>query len=79
LLQSSGRDAFRHPEGFKELDIALREDARFLEDLSHRLSYYERGDVDKTAKEIGQIRAEVIKELFPPVRARDKKSKDAQP
>jgi len=79
LLQGSGRDAFRHPEGFKELDIALREDARFLEDLSHRLSYYERGDVDKTAKEIGQIRAEVIKELFPPVRARDKKSKDAQP
>ena len=66
LLQSSGRDAFRHPEGFKELDIALREDGRLLEDLSHRLSYYDRGDVDKTAKEIEQIRAKVIKELFPP-------------
>ena len=70
LLQSSGRNAFRNPEGFKELDIALREDGRLLEDLSHRLSYYERGDVDKTAKEIEQIRAEVIKELFPPVRTR---------
>ena len=79
LLQSAGRNAFRNPEGFKQLDIALRVDGRFLEDLSHRLSYFERGEVDKTAKEIEQIRAEVIKELFPPVRARDKKSKDAQP
>ena len=79
LLQSSGRNAFRHPEGFKELDIALREDGRLLEDLSHRLSYYERGEVDKTAKEIEQIRAEVIKELFPPERARDKAGINAQP
>jgi hypothetical protein len=78
LLQSSGRNAFRHPEGFKELDIALREDGRFLDDLSHRLSYYERGDVEKTVKEIEQIRAAVIKELFPPERARDKADKDAQ-
>ena len=78
LLQSSGRNAFQHPAGFKELDIALREDGRLLEDLSHRLSYYERGEVDKTAKEIEQIRAEVIKELFPPVRARDKVDKNTQ-
>ena len=79
LLQSSGRNAFRHPEGFKELDIALREDGRFIEDLSHHLSYYERGEVDKTAKEIEQIRAGVIKELFPPERAGDKAGINAQP
>jgi hypothetical protein len=79
LLQSSGRNAFRHPEGFKELDIALREDGRLLEDLGHHLSYYERSAVDKTAEEIEQIRADVIKALFSPVRARDKGSEDAQP
>ena len=79
LLQNSGRNAFRHPEGFKELDIALREDGRLLEDLSHRLSYYERGEVEKTAKEIEQIRAEVIKKLFLPGGTRDKGSTDAQP
>ena len=79
LLQSSGRNTFRHPEGFKELDIALRKDGRLLEDLSHRLSYFERGEVDKTAKEIEQIRAAVIKELFSPGRPRANGSKDAQP
>jgi hypothetical protein len=78
LLQSSGRNAFRHPEGFKELDIALRQDGRFIEDLSHRLSYYDRGNVVKTGEEIEQIRAAAIKELFPPERPRDKAGKDVQ-
>jgi len=50
-----------------------------FEDLSHRLSYFDRGNVDKTAKEIEQIRAEVIKELFPPESARDKAGINAQP
>ena len=78
LLQSSGRNAFRHPEGFKELEIALREDGRFIEDLSHRLSFFDRSNVVKTAKEVEQIRAAVIKEIFPSERARDKAGKDVQ-
>ena len=78
LLQSSGRNAFRHPEGFKELDIALREDVRFIEDLSHRLSYFDRGNLVKTGEELEQIRAAVIKELFPPERERGKAGKDVQ-
>ena len=78
LLQSSGRNAFRHPGGFKELDIALREDGRFIEDLTLRLSYYDRGNVVRTSKELEQIRAAVIKELFPPERERGKAGKDVQ-
>ena len=78
LLQNSGHNAVRHPEGFKELDIALRQDGRFIEDLSHRLSYFDRGNVVKTGKEVEQIRAEVIKELFPAERPRDKAGKDLQ-
>jgi hypothetical protein len=78
LLQSSGRNAFRHPEGFKELDIALRQDGRLIEDLSHRLSYYDRGNVVKTGEEIEQIRAAVMQELFPLERARAKAGKDVQ-
>jgi hypothetical protein len=77
LLQSSGRNAFRHPEGFKELDIALREDVRFIEDLSHRLSYFDRGNLVKTGEELEQIRAKVMKELFPRERGHDRVGKDA--
>ena len=35
ILRSSGRNAARAPQGFKELDIELREDARLLDDLKH--------------------------------------------
>src|SRR5260370_25378250 len=37
ILRDSGRNAVRQPQGFKELDIALREDSRTLEDLKHRV------------------------------------------
>jgi hypothetical protein len=65
LLQSSGRRAVRHPQGFKELDIELREDARMLEDLKHRVSYTDREPVEKAAQEVERIRAEVLRALFP--------------
>jgi len=78
LLQSSGRNAVRHPEGFRELDLALREDGRFIEDLSHRLSYFDRGNLVKAGEEIEQIRTKVIKELFPPVNPRNKSGRDVQ-
>jgi hypothetical protein len=79
LLQSSGRNTVRSPEGFRDLDIALREDGRLLADLGRRLSFYQRGDVEKANKEIEQVRAEVIKALFPPDRRRGKASQGKQP
>jgi hypothetical protein len=79
LLQSSGRNAVRKPEGFKDLDIALRRDGRILTDLSQRLPYFERGDVEATVKEVERIRAEVIKVLFPPARPRGKAERAAPP
>src|SRR5437899_8940371 len=48
-LQSAGRNAVKKPEGFRELDIALREDARLIEDLQHRIPYNEREQVAKVA------------------------------
>jgi hypothetical protein len=65
LLQSSGRRAVRHPQGFKELDIELREDGRMLEDLKHRMPYMDREPVEKAAQEVERIRAEVLRALFP--------------
>jgi hypothetical protein len=64
-LRSSGRPAARQPQGFKELDIALRGDTRLLQDLARRVSYFERGPVEKAVKEIEEIRGEVLRALFP--------------
>jgi CRISPR/Cas system-associated endonuclease Cas1 len=69
ILRSSGRNAAHASQGFKELDIELREDARLLVDLKHRVSYFDRGPVDKAEKEVEQERAEVLHALFPVTRA----------
>jgi hypothetical protein len=65
-LKNSGRVAHKKPSGFKELDIELREDARYLEDLRRRIPYSERGAVEKTAGEVDELRNKVLKALFPP-------------
>jgi len=67
-LKHSGRNAARSPQGFKELDIELREDVRLLDDLEHRTSFYDRGPLEQTGKEIEQLRAEVLQALFPVAR-----------
>jgi hypothetical protein len=64
-LKSSGRQAHKKSAGFKELDIALREDARYLDDLKHRVSYMVRDPVEKAAQEVEGLRNDVLKALFP--------------
>jgi hypothetical protein len=65
LLRGSGRPAERKPQGFKELDIALREDARQFGDLEHRVPFTDREPVTKAAQEAEKIRGEVLAVLFP--------------
>jgi hypothetical protein len=69
LLRSSKRSAARNPRGFKELDIELREDARLLNDLKRRISYFDRDPIEKAEKEAEQVRSEVLHALFPAARA----------
>jgi hypothetical protein len=64
-LQESGRVAHKNPQGFKELDIELREDGRYLEDLRRSISVLDREPVEKVIREAEKIRAEVIRALFP--------------
>ena len=64
-LRDSGRNAVRQPQGFKQLEIALSEDTRTLEDLRHHVAYFDRGPVDKAATEIEEVRSEVLRALFP--------------
>jgi hypothetical protein len=65
LLKGSGRPAERKPEGFKELDIALREDVRRFEDLQHRVPFTDRDPLKNAAQEAEKIRGEVLAALFP--------------
>jgi len=65
ILRDSGRRAVKQPQGFKELDIELREDWRLLDDLKHRVSYTDRGPIERTAHEVDRIRSEVLHALFP--------------
>jgi len=69
ILKSSGRNAAHASGGFKELDIELREDARLLDDLKRRISYFERDPIEKAEKEVEQERTEVLRALFPVARA----------
>jgi hypothetical protein len=85
LLKGSGRPAERKPEGFKELDIALREDARRFADLEHRVPFTDRDPLTKAAQEAEKIRGEVLAALFPSGESRSlgkagiPESKPAQP
>jgi hypothetical protein len=65
-LRHTGRNAVKRSEGFRELDIALREDARLIQDLKHRIPYGDRGQVTKVAEDVDRIHNEVIQALFPP-------------
>jgi len=65
ILQASGRKAAKQPQGFKELDISLREDVRALDDLAHKTAYDDRAPIEKCAEGIEAMRAEVLHALFP--------------
>jgi hypothetical protein len=78
-LRSSGRNAARQPQGFKELDIALREDVRLLGDVAHRVSFYDREPVKKVTDEIEGIRSQVLHALFPAARPPSAEDKPVRP
>ncbi len=65
VLEQSGRDATRKPQGFKFLDISLRENARALADLAERTPYADRGAIEETVKTADAVHSKVMAALFP--------------
>lgn len=74
-LQLSGRNAVKQPSGFKELDIALREDAYTLEDLKRRMPIEDTGGIDPVIQEVKRIHDEDFAALFPGGVSRPKENK----
>ena len=65
FLRNSRRVAHKKSQGFKELEIAIREDQRFLEDMKRSLPLENRAPVEDITGAVSRIRAEDIKALFP--------------
>ncbi len=64
-LEATGRAASKQVDGFKELDIALREGSRQLEDLKQRVPFQDMDVIDSAQRETEQLRSEVLRALFP--------------
>jgi len=64
-LVDSGRNAAKKPSGFKELEIALRQQVRKLDELSRMLNLQSRVPVEKTKDLATGIRDKLLKALFP--------------
>jgi hypothetical protein len=64
-LQAADNGARKHLRAFKDLEISLREDDRFLEDLSHRVPYPESETIKEIAKESSAIHNQVLEAIFP--------------
>lgn len=65
LLSATGRNAAKKPDGFMQLEIALRENNRDLRELRRRVFYLYRGPIDQTLKTLGQLHSKVLVDLFP--------------
>src|SRR5579859_176275 len=64
-LKSSGRNAVKQPSGFKELDIALREDEYTLDDLKRRMPIEDVGGIDPVIREVEKLHDADFGALFP--------------
>jgi hypothetical protein len=65
LLHDSGRDASHRPQGFIDLDIALREDVRKLADLRVHTPLADRSPIERIGVETDALHTQVLAALFP--------------
>jgi hypothetical protein len=66
----SNRDAERRPGGYKELEIALRGQLRFLEDINKQLVLEERKPLADAIATAVSVRDEMLRLMFPQAQMR---------
>ena len=64
-IVNSDSDAARNPSGYKDLELALRQHARRLDDIGRTLSLDERANVEAARNVASMIRGDLIKLIFP--------------
>ena len=66
-MLTSGRDPSSSVAGYQDLEIALRQQIRQLQDINSSLAFAFRGPVEDLIVEITEIRDELLDALFPAV------------
>lgn len=64
-LQGTGSAIRKHLGVLKDLEISLRENDRFLEDMRHRVPYPESDFVKEIEKESSEVHSQVLDAIFP--------------
>ena len=64
-MKNSGRNAVNDASGYRELEIALRQHIRQVDDIGAQLNFDRRQPLDQLINEISEIREEMLALLFP--------------
>jgi hypothetical protein len=65
LLDAKSRDAEAHPEGYKQLQISVRESIRRLDDIMVSLAKDEQAPLAEVRKDLDELDRQMIHQLFP--------------
>jgi len=63
-MMKTGKDAHKHPQGFKELEISLRKQQRTLSDAGKLMDYEQRETVDRVRKLASDISDQLVKVML---------------
>jgi hypothetical protein len=65
LLDAKSRDAETHPDGYKQLEISVRESMRRLDDIMVSLAKDEQAPLAEVRKDMDELDRQMIHQLFP--------------
>jgi hypothetical protein len=65
LLDAKSRDAEAHPDGYKQLEISVRESMRRLDDIMVSLAKDEQTPLAEVRKDLDELDRQMIHQLFP--------------
>jgi hypothetical protein len=65
LLDAKSRDAEAHPDGYKQLEISVRESVRRLDDIMVGLAKDEQVPLADVRKDLDELDRQMIHQLFP--------------
>ncbi len=78
ILNASGRNAAKKPQGFRTLEIGLNEDTRRLGDLRRQVFYLNRPPLDDALSKLNRLHEKVLLALFPGAAPPAKRNPDSR-
>lgn len=74
-LLATGRNPVKQSDGFRQLQISLRESLRRLHDLILDAPLESQAQIEKIRQDLAQVNSQLLQELFPPPPRRKPKKK----